>query len=120
MDTQQIAETLVNQFNAGEEKKIYEELYSPDIVSVEHSGGEFPRCEGMEDVMKKGQWWYENFEIHSSSAEGPLVADDWFSVKFTMDTTHKASGQRSEMSEIAVYQVKDGKIIYEEFFFTAE
>ena len=24
MDTQQIAETLVNQFNAGEEKKIYE------------------------------------------------------------------------------------------------
>ena len=118
MNTQQIAEQLVTWFNMGEEKKIYEEMYSPNIISVEHSGGDFPRCEGMEEVMKKGAWWQENFEVHSSSAEGPLVADDWFSVKFTMDTTHKPSGMRSSMSEIAVYQVADGKIVYEEFFFT--
>jgi len=34
-----------------------------------------------------------------------------------MDTTHKASGQRTNSQEIAVYQVKDGKIIKEQFFY---
>jgi len=34
-----------------------------------------------------------------------------------MDTTHKPSGQRSQMSEIAVYQVEDGKIVKEQFFY---
>ena len=96
--------------------KPYEELYSKDIVSVE-PGGEFPRCEGMEKVMEKGKWWFENFEVHAESASEPLVADDWFSVRFEMDTTHRPSGQRSVMSEIAVYKVKDGKIVYEEFFY---
>jgi len=120
MNTQQTAEQFVSWFNAGKEKKIYQEMYSHDVVSVEHSGGEFPRCEGMAEVMKKGEWWYENFEIHSSEVSQPIVADDWFSVKFTMDTTHKPSGMRSQMSEIAVYKIADGKIVYEEFFFTSE
>lgn len=34
-----------------------------------------------------------------------------------MDTTHRPSGQRSQSSEIAVYEVKDGKIVKEQFFY---
>jgi ketosteroid isomerase-like protein len=34
-----------------------------------------------------------------------------------MDTTHKPSGHRSTTSEIAVYEVKDGKIVKEQFFY---
>lgn len=118
MNTQQIADQLVAWFNEGEMMKPYTELYSQDIVSVEQEDGPNKRCNGMAEVMKKGEWWDENFEVHGSKAEGPLVGDDWFSIKFWMDTTHKPSGVRSEMSEIAVYQVKDGKIVYEEFFYT--
>jgi len=116
MNTKQIADQLIEWFNAGDMMKPYEELYSPNIVSVEQSG-EFMKCEGMEEVMKKGAWWQENFEVHSASASDALIADDWFTLVFTMDTTHKPSGMRSEMSEIAVYQVKDGKIVHEQFFF---
>lgn len=116
MKTQEIAEKLVNWCNQGEWQRCYQELYSPKIVSIE-PGGENPKVEGMEAVEKKGEWWEENFEVHSSSASEPTVADNWFSVKFDMDTTHKPSGQRSQMSEIAVYEVQDGKIVKEQFFY---
>ena len=71
----------------------------------------------MDEVAKKGIWWEETFEIHKTSASDPLIAGNWFTLTFTMDTTHKPSGIRSETSEVAVYQVKDGKIVYEEFFY---
>jgi hypothetical protein len=67
--------------------------------------------------MKKGEWWENTFEVHSSKASDPVVADNWFSVKFDMDTTHKPSGQRSKSSELAVYKVEDGKIVREQFFY---
>ncbi len=117
MTTNEVAQLLVTLFNAGEMEAPYHELYSPDIVSVEQEG-EFMKCDGMAEVMKKGEWWQENFEVHSASASQPLIADDWFTVTFTMDTTHKPSGMRSEMTEIAVYRVADGKIAYEEFFYS--
>jgi ketosteroid isomerase-like protein len=37
-----------------------------------------------------------------------------------MHTTHKPSGQRSKMSELAVYEVKDGKIVKEQFFYDTQ
>ncbi|WP_288959974.1 nuclear transport factor 2 family protein [uncultured Sulfitobacter sp.] len=117
MNTQQIAERLVELFNKGEMETPYIELYSPNITSVEQEG-EFMKCEGMEEVMKKGAWWQETFDVHSASASNPIVADDWFTVSFTMDTTHKPSGMRSQMTELAVYRTEEGKIVYEEFFYT--
>ncbi|MCA9351319.1 nuclear transport factor 2 family protein [Patescibacteria group bacterium] len=118
MTTQEIANRLVDMFNAGEMMKPYEELYSQDIVSIEHEGkDEMSRCTGMAEIMKKGEWWHENFEVHSASMSQPVVADDYFSVSITMDTTHKPSGKREQMTEIAVYKVADGKIVYEEFFY---
>ncbi|MEM7186481.1 MAG: nuclear transport factor 2 family protein [Bacteroidota bacterium] len=116
MNTQEIANNLVNWFNDGQEERCYQELYSPNIVSIEPAG-EHAISNGMEEVGKKGEWWYENFEVHNSRASDPIVADNWFSVRFEMDTTHKPSGQRSESSEIAVFQVADGKIVKEQFFY---
>jgi ketosteroid isomerase-like protein len=34
-----------------------------------------------------------------------------------MDITHRASGQRNTMQELGVYEVKDGKIVKEQFFY---
>ena len=34
-----------------------------------------------------------------------------------MDVTPKASGERMQMDEVAVYTVKDGKIVQEEFLY---
>ncbi len=118
MKTEEIATKLVNWCNQGDFEKPYQELYSSKIVSIENDGkSEGGYVEGFEGIQKKGEWWQENFEVHSSTVSEPIVADNWFSVRFEMDTTHKPSGQRSKTSEIAVYEVQEGKIVKEQFFY---
>jgi len=118
METKEIANKLVQWCKEGDFEKPYQELYSPAIVSIENDGkGEGAIAEGFEGIQKKGEWWKENFEVHNTTVSEPIVADNWFSVRFDMDTTHRPSGQRSRMSEIAVYQIKDDKIVREQFFY---
>ncbi|MGB5555583.1 MAG: nuclear transport factor 2 family protein [Flavobacteriaceae bacterium] len=118
MDTKEIASKLVAWCSEGDFEKPYQHLYSPKIVSIENDGkAEGAYVEGFEGIQQKGEWWKENFEVHKTEVSQPIVANNWFSVKFDMDTTHKPSGQRSTMSEIAVYEVKDGKIVKEQFFY---
>lgn len=117
METKEIAEKLVNWCNQGDYASCYQNLYSPDIVSIEPKGAQMEEVHGMEAVAQKGAWWEETFEVHNSTVSEPIIADNWFSVRFEMDTTHRPSGQRSQSSEIAVYEVKDGKIVKEQFFY---
>lgn len=118
MKAKEISEKLVSWYNAGDVERPYQELYSDKIVSIENDGkGDGGISKGFEGLKTKGEWWKENFEVHSTSASEAIVADNWFSVRFDMDTTHKPSGQRSKSSEIAVYQVQEGKIVKEQFFY---
>lgn len=121
MKTEEIAKNLVEWCNSGQDARCYEELYSPNIVSIEaDKSSPNAVAKGMEEVAKKGEWWQENFEVHNWSTSEPVVADNWFSVRHTMETTHKPSGQRSTMSELGVYRVQDGKIVQEQFFYDPE
>ncbi len=117
METKEIAEKLVSWCNKGDYGSCYQNLYSTDIISIEPKGAQMEEVQGMEAVAQKGTWWEETFEVHSSKVSEPTVADNWFSVRFEMDTTHRPSGYRSQSSEIAVYEVKDGKIVKEQFFY---
>jgi ketosteroid isomerase-like protein len=119
MKTEEIASNLVKWCNNGEEARCYEELYSPNIVSIE-AKAENPVSKGMDEVAKKGEWWHDNFEVHNWKTSEPIVADNWFSVRHDIDATHKPSGKRQNMSEIGVYQVQDGKIVKEQFFHDTE
>jgi ketosteroid isomerase-like protein len=38
-------------------------------------------------------------------------------VRYDFDVTAKPSGQRMQMSEMALYTVKDGRIVREQFFY---
>lgn len=117
MSTEEIANHLVKWCNKGDYGRCYEELYSSEIISLEPEWAETPRAEGMQEVAQKGEWWEKTFNVHSSSVSEPTVADNWFSVRFDMDTTHIPSGHRSKSSEIAVYNVQGGKIVREQFFY---
>ena len=97
-------------------------LYSPDIVSVEAIGSDDMPAEkrGIDAVVAKNKWWYDNNEIHHASAEGPFPHRDKFAVIFHYETTAKdgpRKGQRAKFEEVAVYTVKDGRIVREEFFY---
>jgi hypothetical protein len=68
-------------------------------------------------VHGKGEWWTANHDVHSFQAEGPFVNGDYFALRFKIDVTTKATGQRIQMDEIGLYKVKDGKIVEERFFY---
>ena len=117
------AKKLTEYCQTEQEDKGLDELYASDCVSVEAldmPGGPMGReAQGLDAILAKHQWWYENNEVNSTSAEGPFLhGEDTFSVIFEMDVTDKASGQRMQSKEVGLYTVNaDGKIIREAFFY---
>jgi len=123
MDVKQVGERLVELCNQGKYDQAVDELYDVNIVTVEASGNEEMPAEmhGIDAVRGKGQWWTDTFEVHESSAQGPYPHHDKFAVRHQFDITARTgptAGQRVKMDEVAVYTVKDGKIIREEFYYT--
>ena len=119
MTTHEVADKLVKLCSQGKFDEAME-LYSPDIVSMEAGAppGQSRESKGLAAVKAKGEWWNANHEVHSALVEGPLVAGSRFAVTFKMDITFKPQSRRFQMEEIAVYKVADGKIVYEEFFYS--
>jgi ketosteroid isomerase-like protein len=120
MTTQEVANTLVKLCSAGKFQEAAEALYSPEIVSMEAGAppGQSRESKGLDAVKAKGEWWTANHDVHSCVVEGPLVAGNHFSVVFRLDVTFKPQAKRFTMEEVAVYKVADGKIVYEEFFYS--
>jgi ketosteroid isomerase-like protein len=119
MNTQEVADKLVELCSEGKFDEAVKALYSPDIVSVEAfaPSGKSRETKGFAAVQAKGEWWVNNHEVHSSTVEGPLVAGSHFSVVFKFDVTFKPEKKRFQMEEVAIYKVGDGKIVREEFFY---
>ncbi len=119
MTLNEIAAALVAGCREGRERANLDRLYAADAVSVEAAdmgGGQ--ATHGLGAIHGKHDWWEGAHEVHGVSVEGPFPhAPDRFAVIFDMDATVKASGQRFRMREVAVYTVKDGRIVREEFFY---
>lgn len=117
--TATIAEELVAFCKEGRFLDAINTLYSPEIVSVESMGNEtMPKeMRGIDAIRGKNQWWGENNEVHSSVVDGPFVGEDKFAVYYNFDVTFKPTGKRMPMEEMALYSVRDGKIVREQFFY---
>lgn len=116
MNTQQVAERLVALCRDGKNMDAINELYSDNVVSRESMGDE-QEVTGKQAIIEKNQNWFNSVEeLHSANVSEPLVAGDFFSVAMVYDVTFKTSG-RMQMEEIALYEVKDGKIAKEHFYY---
>ena len=122
MTTEQVAMRYMELEKQGKWVEIQDELYSADIVCTEpeHAAamGMQTVTKGLEAVKAKGQAWNETIaEVHGGYCTEPVIGGDYFSLAMGMDVSMK-NGQRMKMDEIAVFGVKDGKIISEQFFFS--
>ncbi len=122
-DTLTVGKKLVELCRAGKNTEAIDTLYSPNIVSIEAASGPnmSARTDGIAAVKGKSEWWVANHEVHKAEAHGPFPNGDRFIVRFIYDVTAKAgpmAGKRFTMDEAALYAVKDGKIVQEEFFYS--
>lgn len=120
MTTQDVANRFNELAQSGQWDKVQLELYADNAVSIEpaHAAAMgMGNAEGLEAIKKKGDAFNQMVEeMHGGYSTEPVVAGSHFSVAMGMDVTMKGAG-RMKMDEIAVYEVKDGKIVKEQFFF---
>ena len=121
-DTKTVGHKLVDFCRDGLNLEAIASLYSPDIVSVEAMGNaDWPaEMHGIDAVVDKNKRWFASNEIHHASAEGPYPHGNRFAVIYHYETTATdgpRKGQRMKFDEVALYTVKDGKIVREEFFY---
>ena len=117
MKTEHIADRLVELCRAGKFEEAQEELYADDAVSIEPDGAPMESVEGLQAIQEKGRQFMQTIEaVHEVDVSEPLVAGSWFSVSMKLDVTMKDRG-RVSMDEICVYEVVDGRIASERFFY---
>ena len=117
MNTQEIANRLVELCREGEWETAQKELFAKDAVSIEpYATPEFQKeTKGLDAILEKGDKFASMVEkYHDLKVSEPLVTGNSFAVAMTMDLTMKGQG-RMNMSELCLYQVKDGKVISESF-----
>ncbi|MEO8926277.1 MAG: nuclear transport factor 2 family protein [Caulobacteraceae bacterium] len=117
MTTHDVANDLVAMCKQGKFNESGEKHWADDVLSVEAGGAPNPEVRGKAAVKAKGEGFMSSHEIHGVEVEGPYVNGDQFVVRFKMDMTPKASGQRMSMDEVGVYTLKNGKIAEERFFY---
>lgn len=121
MTTQEAANKYYGLAKQNKWTEILDELCGQHLVNKEPehviARGIQPITKGLEGVKAKGKANREMIEeIHSQHCSVPLVAGNFFSVVLSRDITFKGK-PRMHLEEIAVFELKEGKIISEQFFY---
>jgi len=118
MTTQEVAA----RFNelAQQEKwfEIQDELFADNVRSIDPPNSRyFGYAEGKAPVRKKGEDFVAKVtDFHGAHTTPPLVSGNHFAVGRSVDITTKDFG-RIKIEEIMLYEVKDGQIVLEQFFY---
>ncbi|WP_291297467.1 nuclear transport factor 2 family protein [Elioraea sp.] len=115
MTTREVAEAFAALCKAGRFEEAGERFWAASIVSIEPMEGPMARLEGIDAVKGKSTWWYANHEVHAFETHGPYINRNQFALRFCIEVTAKATGQRLAQEEIALYTVADGRVVEERF-----
>ena len=118
LSTREIAQRFYALAQSGKWYEIQDELFAQDAVSIEPSGSEgLSTVKGLNAIREKGRQWEAMVEeVHGGYCNEPEVAGNFFVCTMGVDLTMKGES-RSKLDEIALYEVRDGKIISEQFFY---
>ncbi|MEX6686402.1 nuclear transport factor 2 family protein [Danxiaibacter flavus] len=118
----QTTQEVADRFNelAQQEKwfEIQDELFADDAKSIEPPASPyFKNAEGKTAIRAKGEEFLKHVTAaHELKTSGPIVTGNHFAVGRTTDIDVNGFG-RVRIDQIMLYEVKDGKIISEQFFY---
>jgi hypothetical protein len=119
MTTQQVAKRYYELIQQHQYEQIQHELYSANVVSIEpENDTNLPLVvEGLEALRRKEGVFYAHVEeMHGGYMSEPVVSSFFFSMMTGMDVTMKGK-QRRLKDQIGVFEVRNGKIVKEQFFY---
>ena len=98
--------------------EIQDELFADNVRSVEPSNSPyFKYAKGKINIRKKGKDWVAKVTaLHGAHTTHPVVSGNHFAVGRGLDITVEGFG-RIKIDEIMLYEVKDGEIVLEQFFY---
>lgn len=118
MTTQEVAA----RFNelAQQEKwfEIQDEFFADNVRSIDPANSPwFGYAEGKVPVRQKGEEFVSRItDLHRAYTSEPIVTGNHFAVTREIDITVQPHG-RIQINQIMLYEVKDGQIILEQFFY---
>ncbi|MES1159687.1 MAG: SnoaL-like domain-containing protein [Bacteroidota bacterium] len=118
MTTPQIASRLAELCRQGQFETAQKELYADDIISIEpeESPAFAKETKGLPAIFEKGKKFEDMTEkVYGMTISEPLVTGNTIAFTLGMDIEMKGR-PRSKMEELCVYQVKNGKVVSEQFF----
>ena len=121
MTTQEVANRYYELAHQSQWLEIQNELHDDQVLQQEpeHAAlrGVQVITKGREAVRAKTLANRDMIEtIHSQYCSQPLVGNNFFSIALKRDITFKGK-PRMNMEEICVFQVREGKIVSEQFFY---
>ena len=118
MTTQEVAARFNELAQQGKWFEIQDELFADNVRSIDPENSPyFGYAEGKGPVRKKGMDWVEKIEqVHQAVATQPLICGKHFAVGYSFEITTQGFG-RIKIDEIMLYEVKDGQIVLEQFFY---
>ena len=98
--------------------EIQDELFAENVSSIDPPNSPyFGYAEGKASVRKKGEEFVKKIQdFHGASTTEPVVGGNYFAVGREMDITVEGFG-RIQINEIMMYEVKDGSIVSDQFFY---
>jgi hypothetical protein len=118
MTNQEIATRLYELCQQAQYETAHNELYAPDATSTESNmqGGR-ETATGMEAIKAKGEQFQSMVEeMFGGYTNEPKVFGKYIFMEMGMDVKMKGM-DRMNMVEMCRYEIKDGKIIAEEFYY---
>ena len=118
MTTTEVANKLVELCRHGKIDEVQETLFADNAKSIEANEMMGPKVvTGLDAIKAKSVAFQAGVEeFHSATISDPIVGGNSFAITWAMDATFKGRG-RMTIEEVCVYQVKDGKITLEQFFY---
>jgi len=98
--------------------EIQDKLFAQNVKSIDPPDSPyFKNAEGKSNVRKKGEAFVSRIEAaHKRYTTAPVISGNHFAVGREVDITVKGFG-RIQINEIMLYEVRDGQIISEQFFY---